>query len=107
MVAAVRRWWTLDNTTTCGDLRSESCTQHSYRPEGEAGKGLKSLCWLLSEFSKGLKERGEVRKEMASLQTQMKGRTGNSQIQGLLGLEESSPSQPQVVKVNILRKGCK
>lgn len=73
----------------------------------ELERRLKSLCWLLSEFNKVLKERGEVRKEMASLQTQMKGRIGNSQIQGLLGLEESSTSQPQVVKVDILRKDCK
>lgn len=38
MAAAVRWWWALDNTIICGDLRSESCTQHSYCPEGGAGK---------------------------------------------------------------------
>lgn len=44
----------------------------------ELERRLKILCWLLSEFSKVLKERGEVRKEMASLQTQTKMRIGNS-----------------------------
>lgn len=72
----------------------------------ELERRLKDLCGLLSEFSKVLQERDEVGKERAGLQIQMRGRTGNSQIQGLMGLEESSSSQPQVVKVNILRKDC-
>lgn len=72
----------------------------------ELERRLKGLCGLLSEFSKVLQERDEVGKERAGLQIQMRGRTGNSQIQGLMGLEESSSSQPQVVKVNILRKDC-
>lgn len=72
----------------------------------ELERRLKGLCGLLSEFSEVLQERDEVGKERAGLQIQMRGRTGNSQIQGLMGLEESSSSQPQVVKVNILRKDC-
>lgn len=72
----------------------------------ELERRLKSLCGLLSEFSKVLQERDEVRKETSGLQIQMRGRTGNSQIQGLMGPEESSSSQPQVVKVNVLRKDC-
>lgn len=72
----------------------------------ELERRLKGLCGLLSEFSKVLQERDEVGKERAGLQIQMRGKTGNSQIQGLMGLEESSSSQPQVVKVNILRKDC-
>ena len=45
MVAAVRWWWTLDNMITCGDLRSESGTQHSYCPGGGAGKETEGPVW--------------------------------------------------------------
>lgn len=64
-------------------------------PWGRSWKRLKSRCWLLSEFSKVLQERDEVRK----------GEQGIPKFRDSWVCKSSS-SQPQVVKVNILRKDC-
>lgn len=58
------------------------------------------MFWSLSEFGEALQERGAIRREMAGVQTGVKGNTASSPI-GTRRSGRANSSQPLGVKLDI------